>query len=543
MVRRRFIAIGVASIIVLAATGCGRSPDHDSSGTTAPEDSVVRRGNGGDPQTLDPSLAEDVHAFNVLQDLYEGLVTAAADGSLIPGVAEEWEVSAGGRRYTFHIRNDALWSNGQAVTAHDFVAGFQRTLAADSTSPYSFLLSPILNVDDVTSGRQPVETLGVRASDAQTLVIELTAPASHFLNVLAMPIAFPLFAGDEFDSRQFGDPEHFVGNGPYVLGQRQPGYRIRLMKNAKYRNANNVSVRIVDYFPIVEPNTELNMYRAGELDITATVPVANIDELRRNRPDELQISSSLALYYLAFDLSEAPLNVLPLRKALSMAIDRRTLVQIIGRGEQAAFGVVPAGVAGYEPARYAWMRAPDEDRETQARRMYAQAGYSAANPLDVSFMYDVGDIHETIALAVAAMWRDVLGVNVTLDKREWKHFLATRENRAEWQIMRFAWTGDYNGATTFLDIFQSDSPQNLSGFRDTRYDQLLEEASRTIDTPAAVKLLQKSEQRILDEYAIAPLYFYVSKHLVKPEIGNFEMNILDSHPSQYLVKSGTEDSK
>ena len=517
-------------------SGCGRSGDGDAPRLQISSENILRRGNGGDPQTLDPSLAEDVHAFNVLRDLYEGLVVKAANGSLIPGAAERWEISEDGRVYTFFLRANAKWSNGTTVSAGDFVAGFQRTLAANSTSPYSFLLSPILNYAAVTSGELPVTELGIYAIDSQTLVIELESPATHFLGVLAMPIAYPLYIGEEFDGSRFRDPDKFVGNGPYVLIERQPAGRIRLQRNETFHDASSVSVQYVDYYPIVDPAAELNMYRAGELDITATVPPPNIRDLRQSRPEELRISPSLALYYLAFDLGEAPLDNLVLRKALSMAIDRRTLVELIGRGEQAAFGVVPKGVAGHQVARYDWKSTESANREAQARQHYREAGYDGANPLQIKLTYDVGGIHETVALAVSAMWRDVLGVEVTLDKREWKYFLATRDDRAEWQVMRFAWVGDYNDARTFLEIFRSDSSQNLSGFDSPEYDRLLRASSETIDAEKRTKLMTQAEKQLLDEYPIAPLYFYVSKHLVNPAVRNFEANILDIHPSQFLIK-------
>jgi len=536
MAARYVFPILFLMVLAFLPGGCERAAESGLARSPEATGNVLRRGNGGAPQTLDPSLAEDVHAFNVLRDLYEGLVAESADGLLVPAVAERWDISNDGRRYTFYLRTDARWSNGTAVTADDFVASFRRTLAADSMAPYSFLFSPILNHAAVIHGKLPVTELGVHAIDARTLVIELESPASHFLAVLAMPIAYPLYAAEDFGERRFSDPDEFVGNGPYVLSELSPGRPVRLRRNGLYRNASEVGIQFVDYFPVTDPDTELNMYRAGELDITATVPPTKVEWLRNNRPGELRISPSLALYYLAFDLSEPPFDKRDLRKALSIAIDRRALVKLIGRGEQPAFGIVPEGVAGHSVARYDWQSAAAADRESLARQLYRDSGFSQASPLQVTFTYDAGDIHETIALAVAEMWRTVLGVEVKLDKREWKYFLATRNNRADWQVMRFAWFGDYNDASTFLNIFRSDSPQNLSGIQNPAYDRQLREASETIDAKKRASLMQRAEQALLDEYPIAPLYFFVSKHLVNPSIGNFEANVLDVHPSQFLIR-------
>lgn len=523
-----------ASALLLAFAGCNPSSAPDGTDPESAERSVLRRGNGGEPQTLDPALAEDVHAFNVLTDLYEGLLATAADGSLIPGAAESWKLSADGLRYSFRIRENAIWSNGEPVTADHFVAGIRRAVRPGSLSSYSFLFEPIANYAVVIDGTAPLAELGVSAPDRRTLLIELGAPAHHFLNVLAMPVAFPSYADGDADSLRYRDASHFVGNGPYVLDEWSIGEKIRLQKNLRYRRADDIQVEQVEYYPIVDTNTELNMYRAGELDITATVPPAAIGQLRDSNPDELRIVPSLALYYLAFDLSEAPFDNQLLRQALTMTIDRQALVSVLGRGEQEAFGLVPPGVANYSPAEYAWKEMSGEDRKDKGREIFAQAGYETDRPLRIRLTYDVGDVHEKVALAVSSMWRDALGIEVELDKKEWKHFLATREDHSAWQVMRFAWTGDYNDASTFTDIFRSDSPQNLPGYRSAEYDQLLDDAGNSNDENTRAALMAAAEEHFINEYPIAPLYFFVSKHLVKPRVGNFQDNVLDRHPSQYI---------
>jgi len=518
-------------LLLVVLSGCGESVEGEQ---------ILRRGNGGEPGTLDPARAEDVHAFNVLRDLYEGLVTEGADGSLVPGVARLWEVSDDGLLYTFQLRDDALWSDGSPVVAGDFIASLRRALSPDSRSPYEFLLYPILNARAVAGGEMPLAALGVRALGSKTLEIRLHSPTSYFPGILAMPIAFPLFQGQTLDTRQFSDPASFVGNGPYVLKERQIGSRIRLERNPRFREADTVNVRMVEYLAIEDPDAEYRMYRAGDLDITATIPPAQIASIQSTRPDEARISPSLALYYIALDLSEPPMSDMALRQALSMALDRDVLVDIIGRGEQPAYGVVPTGVSDYAGVRFDWQNKPQKERHQRARTLYARAGYGPTNPLRFTLMYDVGDIHETVALVVTSMWRDVLGADVTLDKREWKYFLDTRDNRAEWQAMRFAWFGDYNDASTFLEIFRSDSPQNLSGFRSPEYDKLLDTASRTLDSDTRSEYMNQAESHLLNESPIIPLYFFVSKHLVSPRVVNYRPNILDVHRSQYIELTHTK---
>lgn len=514
--------------------GCSPSAESDRSSQTSEDPITLRRGNGGEPQTLDPALAEDVHGFNVLTDLYEGLVVVTADGTIQPGVADRWDISPDGRQYTFHLRNDALWSNGDSVTADDFVAAFDRAISPGSVSTYSFLLEPILNYHAVTRGELPVEDLGVRALDERTLVIELREPVPYFTGILAMPIAYPVHSTQQDNPGRFNDPATFVGNGPFVLESWLPGEKIRLRKNVLFRNASLVRIDIVDYFPITEPAAEYNMFRAGELDMTATVPPTAISSLRDMQSSELRITPSLGLYYLAFDLTEPPFDDVDLRQALTMAIDREVLISVLGRGEQAAFGIVPPGVANYRGAQFEWKDLAASERQALARDLYSEAGYDDSRPLQMKLTYDAGGVHETLALAVASMWRDVLGVDVELEKMEWKLLLATRDNRSAWQVMRFAWTGDYNDASTFTDIFRSDSEQNLAKFENESYDALVNEAAGLTDLVLRTTRLNSAEALLLEEYPVAPLYFYVSKHLVSNRLKNFQDNVLDRHPTQFL---------
>jgi len=507
-----FACIFIQAFIVAA---CGTDTGQDP---TAAGEITIYRGNGGDPGSLDPALAEDVHAFNILADLYEGLVTTAADGTLVPGAAERWSVSADGLTYRFHLRTDALWSNGEPVTAEDFVRAYERVTAPSSTAGFAFLLDPVR--DYVAVG-------------PSTLEIHLAEPAAHLPAVLSMPVAFPIPAS-AIAAGSFSDPESFVGNGPYLLDSHTVGAATRLRRNPSFRDVSSVAVDVIVYLPIVDPLAELNIYRSGELHITNTIPPGHLPTLGETIPDALRIAPSLALYYLAFDLTEPPLDNPALRQALSMAIDRRQLVELIGRGEQPAYGVVPTGVANYDGAAFEWRDWPSEKRESRARELYRQAGYDRSAPLTIHYTYDAGDIHEKVALAVVSMWRDILGVEVTLDKKEWQYFLETRERRSDWQVMRFAWFGDYDHASTFTNIFRSNDAQNLARFDNPEYDRLVATASQEAHSDKQAELLREAEALLLTENPVAPLYFFVSKHLVSPQVAGFEQNVLDRHPSRYL---------
>lgn len=527
----------VALPVVALLAGYGCSPGGDGASRGDSDSTVtVRRGNGGEPGSLDPARAEGVHAFNVISDLYEGLLTLDASGDIVPGVAESWTVSGDGLTYTFRLRDDARWSDGVPVLAEHFVAGMRRTLIPETGSAYAALLYPIDNAEAVASGDLPATELGVWAERGNTLSIRLHAPAPYLSSVLTMPGAMP-YRGDVGGGYgRFSDPARFVGNGPFLLAEWAPGSHIRLRKNPQFREASQVAVDEVIYHSVAEPLTELNMYRAGELDITFAVPGSHVEQLRESHAGELRIAPYLALYYVAFDLSEAPFDNAALRQALSMAIDREALVRVTGRGERPAYGLVPDGVNNYTPARVDWGSLQPQERQRKARALYAQAGYSEAASLEITLLYDAADIHETIALAVSEMWRKNLGVDVRLDKREWKSFLAAREDRGNWQVMRFAWVGDFDHPAAFADLFRSSSSQNLPGYSSERYDRLLAEAEATTDVTAQMALYAEAEALLLADAPIAPLYFYVSKHLVSPSISGFEDNAFDRHPSRYLIK-------
>ena len=336
---------------LLAIAGCA---EHDDSKGISNPERILTRGIGGDPETLDPGLAEDVHAFSVLIDTFEGLISENAAGELIPGVAERWDVSDDAKVYTFYLRDDARWSNGDPVVALDFVRAIRRVLDPETLSPYGSLLDGVEDLE---------------ASSERVLQIRLKSPASHFLALLALPVASP----------QHESLDASIGNGAYVLVDRIPGSRIQVRKNKHYRDADAVYYDIVNYLPVVDPDAEFNMFRAGELDVTHNIPDAQIAGMLRDNLAEAHISASLSLYYLAFDMTGPPLDDPALRQALSMAIDRQAIVEMLGRGDRAAYGVVPPGISGYDGAQYSWHTQPAEERQATARNLFAAAGYDGVS--------------------------------------------------------------------------------------------------------------------------------------------------------------------
>ncbi len=346
-------------------------------------------------------------------------------------------------------------------------------------------------------------------------------------------MTYPIHASSTADT--LGDPETFIGNGAYVLSRRQTLGVIGLSRNEHYWDAENVSIEQVEFYPIDDETAEMNLYRTGELDITHAIPSANVETLRQTIPDEVRIAPGKLFYYYGFDMTEPPLDDVNLRRALTMAVDRRQLVALIGRGEVAAYHYVPPSIANHVPAPYEWRDWSDADRIAEARAAYAAAGYGDANPLTLSLIYNTGSIHERIAVAVKAMWEDVLGVQIELNKMDIARVLELRDQLDKWEIMRLSWGADYDDPLSILEIFHSESDQNLARYASDEFDELLEQAMIEVDPARRLQLMTAAEQKVLNEYPLAPLYFYVSKHLVKPYVGGFEDNAIDRHPSRFLT--------
>jgi len=539
---RRAVA-AVATALLLGGCGGASGPGGEprpgiaggSDGTAPGSIRILRRGNGAEPQTLDPHRAEGVPESNILRDLFEGLVGEAPDGTLVPGAAEAWTVSDDGRVYTFRLRADARWSNGDAMTAGDFVYGLRRSVDPATLSRYSSILFPIVNAEAVAAGDEPPERLGVEAVDERTLRIRLRSPTPYLLGLLTHSTTYPVHqpSVEAFGGR-FARPGRLVSNGAYRLAEWTVQSHVRLERNPNYWNDAATRIDEVWYYPLENPDTELRRYRAGELDITAALPYTQLDWVRENLGAELVIAPYLGSYYFGLNLGRPPFAGNPaLRRALALAVDREVLTgRVTGAGEIPAYGWVPP-VDGYEPQAPDWAAWSQAEREAEARRLFAEAGYGDGNPLSVQVLYNTNDNHKRIAVAIASMWKRVLGVETRLVNQEWKVFLQTR-NRGETQVFRAGWIGDYNDPYSFAQLMHSENGQNDSAYMNPRYDALLDAAAAEADPARRMALLEEAERVLLDDLPIIPLYFYVSKHMVKPRVVGFEPNIMDHHQTKDL---------
>ncbi|MGH8030198.1 MAG: peptide ABC transporter substrate-binding protein [Arenimonas sp.] len=515
-------------------------------------DRVLERGNGPEPSTLDAHKCPEVACGNILRDLYEGLVGEDAAGRTIPGLATSWNVAADGRTWTFRLREDARWSNGERLDAAQVVASFRRAFAPATAAPFAAQFDALSNARQVQAGTRSPETLGVAAPDARTVVFTLTRSAD-LPELLRLPIAYPVYLpGLARHGAQHTRPGNLVGNGAYRLRDWRPQANLTLERNPHFRE--RAPIAAVRFQVTEDAASELQRFAAGDLHVTETVPPQPLPSLRDRFGAQLRIGPYLGTMWLGLNVTRPPLGVpgatndacrrgrvdpcaraLHLRQALSLALDRDILTRhVTGLGETPAFAIVPPGIAGYVPAAPRVATRSQREREALARTLYAGAGYSAAHPVELELRYNTSTPLRRLTLAAAAMWREVLGAHVTLRNEEWKVYVGNRQRRVITQVFRGGWIADVSDARNFLANFGSDSLTNWSGVADPAFDSAIDAADAAPDLAARARFLRRAEERLLARQVVIPIYHYSSKHLVRPEVRGFVANPLDHHPSRFL---------
>lgn len=478
---------------------------------------VLERGNGPEPSTLDAHRCQEVSCANILRDLYEGLVSEDAAGNLIPGLAARWQASVDQREWTFWLRDDARWSDGSPITTAQLIDSFTRALNPATLAPLIDVLRPIRRVDSPEPG---------------AIRFHLHRPV-NLLPRLTLPIAFPVRV--DLATRwgaQHTQAAHWVGNGAYVLTEWTPQSSLRLRRNPHFHSP--AAIEHVRYHVTEDAAAEYKRFLANDLHLTETVPPARLAELQDRHGDALRVSPYLGVFFLGINLRQGPLaESLALRRALSLAIDRERLVSTItGMGEHPAERLLPPALD--LPSSITAANLTAAQREARARALYAEAGFSPESPLQLELRFNTSTPHRRMALAVAAMWREVLGVRTRLRNEEWKVFVQNRRQGRVTEVFRGGWIADIADPASFLDLFRSDSELNWSGWRDRDYDHLLDAAQASSDPAERGRLQALAESRLLAAQPILPLYFYTSKHLVSPDLAGFEANPLDRHPSRFL---------
>ncbi len=531
----------LAAAILAGMVACSRAPETNTTAASANQTgATLLRGAGAEPDSLDPQKARSVEAQGILRDLCEGLTTLDKSAGVAPGVATDWTVSPDGKTYTFKLRPQARWSNGDRVVAADFVAALRRLVDPATASSYAQVIDVVVNAGDIVAGKKPPDSLGVTAPDDSTVVIELATAAAYLPSLVShtstCPVHRPTLAQHP---TELAKPGVMISNGAFVLKEWVQGSHILATRNHHYWNDSATRLGAVRYLLIPDENAELTRYRAGELHTTYVVPRGQFDWIQANLGAELHIAPQLDTYYYGFNLNKAPFkDAAGLRRALSLVIDRDRLAKSVLRvGELPANGWIPPGVTNYTSQSFDYRDTPMADRIVEARRLYAQAGYSASKPLSFELRYNAGEVHNKVAVAVASMWKEALGVDVRLVAVEFKSLLQDID-RGDVEMFRSSWVGDYNDAYTFAQYFKSNFGINLPHYRSAEYDSLMSSAAVETDAAKRRELLQQAERLVLRDHPVIPLYFYVNKHLVKPEVEGWYDNVMNVVYSKDLALRG-----
>ena len=522
-----FLSILLATCVTL--TGCGSSETNVVAGNKS---GTLYWGNGTEPQSLDPQIATGVPEHHIISAVMEGLVLK--DRKTLeprPGVAKTWDISNDGRVYTFYLRENAKWSNGDAHTADDYVWSWWRALQTTLGNQYAYMLFPIKNAKRYYDGEtSDFSDVGVKAIDNRTLQVTLTNPTPYFLQLLDHYSLFPVhqatiekFGRADEGGTRWSYEGNLVGNGPYKLEEWKINRHITVTKNPYYWDEANVSINSIVFKPVDNAVTEERMFRAGALHVTSSIPADKIAIYQEKSAPELKITPYLGTYFYRLNINTPQLQDKRVRRALGMAIDRKQLVDNITKGGQIpAYTMTPPGTMGYFPESTL-----NFDPEA-AKRLLAEAGYPNGEGFPpIEILYNTNEGHRKIAVALQEMWKNYLNIDIKLLNQEWKVYLAT-ESAGDYQISRGGWIGDYVDPNNFLDMFLCNGGNNRTGWCNEEYDRLiLEVAPSQSSHEQRLKIFQQAETILLEDMPIIPVYTYTSIKLLHPSVRNFDDNILN----------------
>ena len=470
--------------------------------------------------TLDPQLNEDSEGFDVLRDLFEGLLNQDSEGNLEPGVAKQFQATDSNRTFIFELREEAKWSNGEPVTAHDFVYSWRRAVNPATASPYSWYveLATVKNASNIIAGNESPEKLGVRALDDFTLEVRLEQPLPYFPEMTTYATFFPVHRTTvETHGAKWTKPENMVSNGAYVLTEHVPNEFHSRERNPHYWNNEVTLIEKVIGRVVNDENQALTRYFADELDYTG-IPSGQFPNLKEKFPNEATSVPILCTYYYAInhtDSTNPALKDVRVRKALSYALDRNLIVNLVLKGGQyPAYSFTHRATAGFTMPEIDYAKMQQSELDSEAKKLLEAAGYGAGNALKLKLIYNTSESHKQIATVVSQLWKQKLGVVTELQNFEWKTYLDIRRTQ-QFEIARSAWCGDYNEASTFLDLMTTVSTSNSGRFSNAEVDRLMKE-SKTLSNPQ--DNYTKVELILADEMALIPIYHYTSVFMLKSQI-------------------------
>ncbi|CAM2833091.1 peptide ABC transporter substrate-binding protein [Rariglobus hedericola] len=529
---RRAGLLATAFLLIFIA-GCSKK----EVSTETANGKVLRIGNGAEPEDIDPQVVTGVGENKIITALIEGLVTYSPDGGIAPGVAETWEISADGLLYTFHLRDNAKWSNGDPVTAQDFVRSFQRMLTPSLGAEYAYKLFHLVNGEEFNTGKiTDFAQVGAKALDARTLQLTLKHRTPFLLESLKHYAWFPVhiptvekFGGLTRKGSAWTRPGNYVGNGPFNLVSWKPNQKITVTRSATYWDHATVKLDGIEFYAIDKDDTEERLFRTGELDYSYTLPLNKIETYRREHQDTYRQTPYYGVYFYRLNTTRKPLDDKRVRRALALAIDRESLIKNILRsgGQSPALNFTPPSDKFTSNARIAG----DLD---EAKRLLVEAGYpEGKNMPPVEILFNTSESHRVIAEAIQQMWKTRLGVNALIVNQEWKVYLNSQQT-LNYQVARAGWIGDYDDPNTFLDMWVTGGGNNQTGWSNAEYDRLLHGALATPTEEARMAVYQKLEAILADEVPVIPIYFYSRIYAISPKVKNWITTPLDNRAWKWV---------
>jgi oligopeptide transport system substrate-binding protein len=530
---RRACALAMASAF-LTASYAANVP----AGVQLHPTQTLSRNNGSEPETLDPALAESVGANNLTRDLFEGLTANDADGKTVPGVAESWK-RVDATTWVFKLRKNAKWSNGDPVTADDFVFGIRRFVDPKTASTYAATYGVfLLNGAAIVKGEKPSTDIGVKALDKYTVEIKTAFPVSFLPDIVSNNNLGPIHkASYEKNGKDWTKPGLLVSNGAFVLKEWQVNNRIVAEKNSQYWDAANVQLSKVTYLPIEDGNADVKLYESGENEWVYQLPPGTYEKYKTQYPKEIRNAPMLGLRYYSYHTQNPVFKDVRVRKALSMVIDRDILAQrVTADGQAPAYSVMVKGVNGADVTPYDWATWPMAKRVAEAKSLLQQAGVKPGSKF--SFSYNTSEYHKKMAVFAASEWKTKLGLDIETESMEFKVLLKKRHD-GEFQMARNGWVADYNDASTFLTLIECDSDQNNNFNCNRKAQELIKEGSQSTDLVKRKNLFTQASKMIMEDYPIIPLLQYSAPRLVKAYVGGYSLqNAQDRFRSKdlYIIK-------
>ncbi|MBA0168125.1 MULTISPECIES: ABC transporter substrate-binding protein [Pectobacterium] len=498
------------------------------------------RGNGSEPASLDPHKVESDVEGHIINDFFDNLVRVGDDGTIEPRLAERWE-NKDNTVWTFHLRPDAKWSDGSPITADDVVYSWRRLGDPKTLSPYgSYVASMyVKNAADILAGKKTPDSLGIKALDSHTVEVTLEHPLSYFLEMSAYHVLVPLpKAVLEKHPENWTQVGNFVSSGPYTLSEWVVNERIVGTRNSQYWDNAHTVINKVTYLPITSQAAELNRYKSGEVDITGLLSPIQFASLQKEYPKEVRVSPLQGTYFYQFNTQKPPFNDARVRRALDLSLDKTVIAEkVMGMGQKPAYSLVPLHTGGYSLQNPEWANWTQQQRNVEAKKLLADAGFNEKNPLRFNLLYNTSESHLRVAIAASSMWKKNLGVEATLQNQEWKTMLDTIRT-GNYDVVRYSWIGDYNEPSTFLEILQSGNSNNNSKFTSPEYDALLQKALTANSRQERQAIYQQAMMILSQQIPLSPIYHYSQPQMVKTYIGGFSPNFRGDYFTQdmYILK-------